>query len=949
MTPERSDIHATGSDFAQPDSGGLGRVAASAQAEFSTGIMERLAYAHDASHYRLVPEAVATPSSTQAVASLIVDAGRRRTPLTFRSGGTSLSGQASTGGIIVDTRRHFRSMQVLDEGLRVRTQPGVTVRAVNARLARYGRKLGPDPASEIACTIGGVIANNSSGMACGVEQNTYQTVDSMVLVLSTGTVIDTSDPDANEVLCTKESAIYEGLLNLRNRILSNSASLATITRLYSIKNTMGYGLNSFVDYERPIDILEHLVVGSEGTLAFVAEATFNTIPVAPHSATALLFFEDLSSATASLPALVDAGFATIELLDRTSLQVAQRDPSAPADLRSLRVRNQSALLVEYRELDAEQLHERISRSSGLFGALPVIHTSGLSTDRLLQTDLWSIRKGLYASVAGSRPSGTTAILEDIAVPVERLLPTCDALGGLFAAHDYQDSVIFGHAKDGNVHFMLNEQFENMHGVHRFRAFTEDMVNLVLGQQGTLKAEHGTGRMMAPYVRRQYGDELYDVMREVKQLLDPKGVLNPGVLMNEDAESHLQHLKSSPTVEAEVDSCVECGYCEPICPSKDLTLTPRQRIVLRREIAKAEASGDTGLATLLSTGYEYSAVETCAVDSLCQVSCPMRIDTGQLVRRQRGESAAAPAREVWKFASRHWDGATRTAGAALSLGRTVAPLARVSTRLLRRVVGADAIPAWTNDLPSGGVARSAHHVTDPIGVFFPSCTNTMFGSSDGSIGVSAALLGLCDRAGVGLRIPSGIGSLCCGTPWKSKGLMDGYREMQKQVLDVLWAATDGGVVPIVSDASSCTEGLQHLVDYSAERGRRLIVIDAITFVAETVLDALIPKYRLSSLALHPTCSSTHLGIDAAMLRIATAIAEEVVVPTDWGCCAFAGDRGMLHPELTASATSRESAEIRHRSFAAYASTNRTCEMGMTRATGSPYRHLLELLEEATRPA
>jgi D-lactate dehydrogenase len=904
---------------------------------------DRLAGAHDASHYLLTPQAVATPADVNELGRVIAECAQRGVPVTFRSGGTSLSGQSGTDGVLIDTRRGFRAIEVLDDGARVRTQPGATVRAVNTRLARHGRKLGPDPASEIACTIGGVVANNSSGMSCGTHANTYQTLESAVLVLPSGTVIDTGAPDADDVLRREEPAIHAGLAALRERVRGNPDSVGRLRRLHAIKNTMGYGLNSFLDHTAPADILEHLVIGSEGTLAFVAEATFRTLPVQPLLATGLLTFRTLSDATAALPALVAAGLATIELLDAASLRVAQRDPAATADLVTLTVVDHAALLIEFQEASAEDLAARLADADAVLADLPLAAPAELTADPARRAQLWHIRKGLFTAVAGARPSGTTALLEDIAVPVDRLGATCSRLTHLFDRYGYEESVIFGHAKDGNIHFLLNEHFEDPEKLARYEAFTEDMVELVLSQGGTLKAEHGTGRIMAPYVQRQYGDELYEVMWEVKRLIDPGMTFNPGVLLSDDPKAHLKYLKTSPSVEVEVDRCVECGYCEPVCPSRDITLTPRERIVLRREMKRAGERGDDALVRTLQKEYDYDGVQTCAVDGMCQTACPVLINTGDLVRRLRADNQNALMQAGWKTAAKTWDAVSSAGGAALTIAAAVPTgLTAAATVVGRTVLGADTVPLYTDDLPRGGRRRRTLSAPDPAAIYFSSCTTTMFGPVGGD-GVAESFLRLCERAGVAVSTPDDLPSLCCGTPWKSKGLTDGYAVMVAKVGDSLVRATGDGRLPVVCDAASCTEGLQLLL---AAAGRADVrVVDAVAFVAEHILPRLPEADKVHSVTVHPTCSSTSLGVNAALTRVAAAAADEVVVPEDWGCCGFAGDRGMLHPELTHAATRPEAAGVAAAGSDVHASLNRTCELGMARATGRPYRHILQVLDDA----
>ncbi|MFB9730974.1 FAD-binding and (Fe-S)-binding domain-containing protein [Ornithinimicrobium kibberense] len=922
--------------------------------------IDRHALAHDASHYLLVPDLVVRPSDQAQVAAVMAACHRAGTPLTFRAAGTSLSGQAVTDTVLVDVRRHFRGVEVLDDGHRVRVRPGTTVGMVNAHLAPYRRRLGPDPASEAACTVGGVVANNSSGMQCGTEANTYATLESLVLVLPSGTVVDTGASDADASLRAAEPELHTGLLRLRDRVRGNPESVATVRRLFAMKNTMGYGVNAYLDHDDPVQILARLMIGSEGTLGFVSSATFRTVPVRSQVATGLLVFDDVVTATGTVPRLVEAGTATAELLDAASLRVSALDPACPQLIRDLDVVDHAALLVEWQADDPAELADAVDRAGRLLTDLPVSTPYRLTRETAERAGLWRVRKGLYSAVAGARPSGTNALLEDVVVTVDRLGDTIMALTGLFDRHDYPESVIFGHARDGNVHFLLNERFEDPASLERYEAFTEDMVDLVLSEGGSLKAEHGTGRIMAPFVRRQYGDELYAVMWETKRLIDPRGLLNPGSVLSDDPTSYLLHLKTAPEVEEEVDRCVECGFCEPVCPSRDLTTTPRQRIVARREMRAAQLRGDEALAAELAEQYEYDGTQTCAVDGMCLTVCPVQINTGDLTRRLRAESSGPVGEVAWRGAAQVWGAGTLAASAALTVAERVPRLAEAATDVARRVLPHEQVPRYDRRLPGGGPRRGsgAETAARAVGadgrrtattaVHFAPCVGTMFGAAgdggDPGAGAERSLRLLADRAGAVLVDPPGLGGLCCGTPWKSKGRTSGYAAMMRRVLPALWEATDHGRLPVVCEASSCAEGLVQMIGRDPDRPMH--VVDATRWVAEHLLDRLPVTAPVGPVVVHPTCSGVHLGSTDALVAVARHVSDDVTVPLAWGCCGFAGDRGMLHPELTASATAPEAAEVDRRPYAAYVSDNRTCEIGMSRATGRPYQHVLEVLVAAT---
>ncbi len=887
--------------------------------------LDLVSYASDASPYRQIPKAVVMPRDVEDVRKLFALASRRRTPLVFRAGGTSLNGQSQTDSILVDARRHWQRARIEDGGTRVRVQPGIVLGHVNRLLARHGRKLGPDPAStDIAC-VGGVIANNSGGMRCGVTADSYRTVRAMKLVIANGLVIDTEAADAEQRFERGAPELAAGLSEIRDRLRADSELAERVRRKFEIKNTTGYRLCAFLDADTPLEIFRRLVVGSEGTLAFVAEAVFDTVPLGRHSTISLSFFPDVDAAAEAVGPMVAAGATATELMVApTLIAAAYNMPGTPERWKQLPPES-GALLVEFRADDPAALDDREAAALAILADRELVDPPRFSRDREEIETVWHVREGMHGLVAAFRPPGVQLIVEDVCVPPARIAEAAGDLRALLSEHGFLPGLA-GHASAGNLHFMLTPNFGEPGDLERYDAFMNDLVELILSKyDGSLKAEHGTGVNMAPFVEREWGATATELMWQVKRLADPDGILAPGIVLNREPGVHLRNLKSTPEIEDTVTKCIECGFCEPVCPSRNVTTTPRQRIAVRRELARQPEHSPVRQALLEQ--YQYDGIETCAADGSCSHACPVGIDTGKLIKDLRHAGHGAQAER---------------AGAAAAHGYRV--LERAAREGLR--VGGSAARAWRSSIPPAAPSRLPFTLREgAAAVYMPACINRIFGNDFDAAAhptVPEALVAVSARAGLPLWIPPDVAGHCCGTPWSSKGYERGHRVVAERIRAALGRWSEGGRLPVVIDASSCTHGVVAEVGVEGVE-----VLDSIAWVHDRLLARLELRRRLGSVAVHPTCASRHLGLSDKLVAIASQLAEDVVVPAATGCCGMAGDRGWLHPELPASALRDTARELLGRRFDACLSSNRTCEAALREVTGHPYGSFVLALEELTR--
>jgi D-lactate dehydrogenase len=868
--------------------------------------IERYAFAHDASLYRLVPQAVVRPISVDEISTVLSWCHRHGMHSTFRTGGTSLSGQAVTSGVLIDLSRGWQRVEILDGGQRVRMQPGITGARVNAMLHRYGRKLGPDPASLMAAMIGGIVANNASGMCCGTAQNSYHTLDSMAYMLVDGTRIDTASLDADEHLRSQSLIIYDALLQLRDEIRADEELTALIRRKYRIKNTIGYSLNAFLDEDEPARILARLLIGSEGTLGFIEKVTLNTVADARQKWTTLIVYDTLDDACASVESWRASGAAAIELMDDASLRSFAQLPTTPTEYRIDR-KGAAALLVEFH--DAKP---------------PAMEGIRWTSDPKDQVMLWKLRKGLMPTVGAMRKAGQTMINEDIAVPPEHLASLVRDVQTAFVEFDYHDGIVFGHAKDGNIHFVVCQDFSIPSEIDRYAAFMERIAEIVVDRYaGSLKAEHGTGRNMAPFVAREWGKRAYEIMQRIKSVLDPSGILNPDVVINADPLAHVRNIKPVPPLEGDVaaiaDRCIECGFCEHVCPTREVTLTPRQRIVIERELIMPEHS--EALRRELARQSRFDVEGSCAVDGICATVCPVGIDTGAMVKVRRRSSR-------------------RIAGSlAHVVGRNMHRMRSISRFMLQ--LRFTAFAPGASLLKGLGVPAKlpVKTASDVDVIYVPTCVSRTFVHETSQRSLPEMITELAAAAGLRLSILTETHG-CCGQPLSSQGHTDAAAESAGILLDDVVRLRGDRNVPVLLDASTCSAALRSAASY-----RGIDVIDQVGFV-ELVLSRIDVPLSDQPLVIHAGCGAAKQGSAERLTALANKLSSNVIVPPSATCCGMGGTHGLLHPEIVTAATAAQRIEIlAHPSFDQNAigiSLNTLCESALSSTTGVRFKGLVEVV-------
>lgn len=913
-------------------------------------LIDLVAHASDAGFYYLRPKAVVKPVAESEIIALFRFSHEHQIPLTFRTGGTSLSGQAITDGILVDLSQYWNKINIEKNGELVRVQPGITGSMVNGYLKRYKRKIGPDPSSIDAAMMGGILSNNSSGMCCGVKLNSYHTTKHIRFILPDGNTF-TTESAVDYARFERECApIYDAIQGMQEQLKNNTALYELVRRKYETKNTVGYSLNAFIDHQHPLDVLAHLLIGAEGTLGFIAEAVMETVPDYPYKTTAFLYFPDIYAACQAIIPLTLSGAEAVELMDRASLRSIDSLKGVPERLKTL-PETAAALLVEFQANSLDELHAKTNVFLSSASSLSMLEAPLFTEDVKEQAFFWKLRKGMFPAVGAVRASGTTVILEDIAFPVARLGDAILDLQQLFKKYAYDEAIIFGHAKDGNIHFVVTQAFHTAAEIERYDRFMQDVVKLVVETyNGTLKAEHGTGRNMAPFIETEWGGEAYQIMKALKAVIDPKNLLNPGVIINENKKAHIANLKPLPSVEQEVDKCIECGYCEHKCPSRNITTTPRQRIVVRRELAILKAAGNKHDFDQLVNEYQYDGLDTCAVDGLCATACPVDINTGDLVKRLRRENHSKTANSLALTVARNFGATAFLVGSAVKVGAGINSIFGEST--MRNITGGlrkiiPAVPLWSNQLQAakGKIKGSSAGSV----VYFPTCINRMMGGAkDNKKSLPQTFMSVSAKAGIEVLVPDDINTSCCGQLFSSKGYHDAYVYTSNETVRKLWNWTSGGKLPVVLDVSSCTYTLQHcrtvLSDENKAYFDQMSIIDSIDYLYDHVLPLLKEIRKKNNIVLHPVCTLKKMGLENKLFQIADRFAHQVDIPLTVGCCGMAGDRGFLFPELTAAATAPEAGEVKGKEYEGYYSTAKTCEMAMSDAVSRNYESILYLADE-----
>ena len=907
-----------------------------------TDDLRLLAWGTDAGFYRMIPQIVIRSNNEEEVSKLLSIASKYNIPVTFRAAGTSLSGQAISDSILIVAGKHWENYKIGPGAETIKLQPGIIGSRVNDYLRPYGRMFSPDPASKNSAMVGGIVVNNASGMNCGTHANSDKILKSVRLVFADGTVLDTGDDRSRKLFAMNKPQFIEGIMKLRDEICADEELKKRILYKYSIKNVTGLNLLPFVTFRDPFDIIAHSIVGSEGTLAFLSEITVNTAHLYPCSASAMLYFSDLEEACKAVVAMKKGPVAGAELLDKKSLS-AVNDTTGEG---------LTAVLTETKADTPEELQKNINEILEILKPFNLFKPAYFTDKPEEYSKYWKIRSGIFPSVGGTRPLGTTVLIEDVAFHIEDLPKATVELQQLLQDNGYNDACIYGHALEGNYHFIISQSFDSQEEIDRYKELMLAVERLVVDRyDGSLKAEHGTGRNMAPFVKKEWGEKAWTMMKRVKELFDPQNILNPGVIFNDDPECYIKGLKPMPLTNPHVDKCIECGFCEVNCVTCGYSgsLSARQRTVAQREITRLRTTGeDPARLARLEEQFKIYGNATCAGDGLCSESCPMGNNTGEMIHDLRKEALpkGSLGYKIGDFAAKNLHTITGVFRPVLSAANLAgAVLGDSGVNAIGGALNKVGVPLWTPSLP--GAFYSAKEPINPADkkvVYFPSCINQTMGVSREKGKKIAPLVDtiikLCNKAGYEVIFPKNMKKLCCGMIWESKGMPDIADRKTAELEKALLEASENGKYPVLCDQSPCLH-----------RMRDHITSMHLYEPAEFIYEFLAPNLEFApideTIAVHVTCSLRRMGLADKIIALARMCSRNVVVPTEVGCCGFAGDKGFMMPELNKYALRKLRPQIEASGATHGYSNSRTCEIGLTTNSGIPYKSIAYLVDSCTK--
>lgn len=905
-----------------------------------TDDLRLLAWGTDAGFYRMLPKVVVRAANDAEVIAVLQAASSMGLPVTFRAAGTSLSGQAISDSILLVAGKEWEGYRINDpQALTISLQPGIIGTRVGEILKPYKRVFSPDPASKKSAMVGGIVINNASGMKCGTHANSDRVMRSAKIILADGTVLDTADEASRKEFARTHAALLTEIEQLRDYVRNDAELSAKIRHKYSIKNVTGLNILPFILFDDPFDIIAHCMVGSEGTLAFLSEVTVNTFAEMPYTASAMLYFSDMEEACHAVVAMrKNAPIQACELLDKKSL----------ASVGDTTGEGLTALLLQTEANTAEELQSQIDATLKVLEPFKLFKEAHFSTDPAEVAAWWQMRSGVFPAVGGTRPLGTTALIEDIAFHIDNLPEATVALAKLIEDCGYNDACIYGHALEGNYHFVISQAFDTQADIDKYRNLMMRLEKLVVGDfDGSLKAEHGTGRNMAPFVETEWGSKAWDVMKRLKKAFDPKGILNPGVIFNDDPECFIRGMKPLPLTDPHVDRCIECGFCEVNCVSCGLTLSARQRIVAQREISRLRATGENPERLLsLEKSFRYYGDETCAGDGLCSTSCPMGINTSDMIHDIRERNMSANGRKAGKWAADHLSAVSSSLRVMLGAANIAHIIIGDSgVNAVGKTLHKAGLPLWTSALPK---PFNPKRLKDTAGnglrkvVYFPSCINRTMGPGEETHKLSPLaeeFVALCLKAGFEVIFPKEMSNLCCGMIWESKGMPDIADEKTRTLEKALLLASQNGAIPVVCDQSPCLHRMR-------EHIKSMQLFEPAEFIHDYLTPYLDFHRHDTPIAVHVTCSTRRMGLGDKIIALASKCSSNVTVPAEVGCCGFAGDKGFTHPELNAWGLRKLKPQLQQAGVVAGYSNSRTCEIGLTSNSGVPYKSIVYLVNECT---